>query len=395
MRPPRRRHDGASARSIAGRRSTRRVHRLDRWGFTALRSEWNELLRAARPTRRSSRGSGCTPGGRISAGRRSFGIARGPRRRRARSRSRRSALITTGSRMLSRLELLGTGDAGSDYLDVIVRRGYEAEALRAIEQFRHDRRTRRCVSTHLAPIGRRRQSRRRLAADGWTRIDDARRHLSRTFRSPATRGIRTWRRSASSHRANVRRRLRALEQTVRGALRARDDRGAAARGARRARAAITSAGSSERGRPRSDPALRAFHDEVTQAGARPRLAADVRAAPERHTRGRDVRLPLQRPRSTSTSTASTTVSAAQRRPGVDGALDSRRHRRRRRRVRHALRHRALQVPLGARDARAPQHPALPAARRRAHSSAPSPSDGVGALARLRAPGHHAGDRHVS
>ena len=34
-----------------------------------------------------------------------------------------------------KLHMLATGDAGSDYLDVIVRRGREAEALLAIEDF--------------------------------------------------------------------------------------------------------------------------------------------------------------------------------------------------------------------------------------------------------------------
>ena len=42
------------------------------------------------------------------------------------------------------------------------------------------------------------------------------------------------------------------------------------------------------------------------------------------------------------------VARAQRRPGVDGADDSRRHRRRRARVRHAVGHRGLQVAVGAR-----------------------------------------------
>ena len=41
-------------------------------------------------------------------------------------------MATRAFGLFPRLEFLGTGHAGSDYLDVVVRRGYEAEVLRDI-----------------------------------------------------------------------------------------------------------------------------------------------------------------------------------------------------------------------------------------------------------------------
>src|SRR5262249_46459163 len=43
--------------------------------------------------------------------------------------------LTTGVARLRCLDLLGTGGAGSDYLDVITRSGFEDEGLDAIERF--------------------------------------------------------------------------------------------------------------------------------------------------------------------------------------------------------------------------------------------------------------------
>src|SRR4030095_13902053 len=50
--------------------------------------------------------------------------------------------LTTGVARLPCLDLLGTGEAGSDYLDVITRSGFEAEALDAIVRF--------CVAQSMA-----------------------------------------------------------------------------------------------------------------------------------------------------------------------------------------------------------------------------------------------------
>ena len=184
------------------------------WGFTALRAEWNALLRDS---------AADSPVPHVGMAPR---LVDAPRRLVAASdrspSARTSELIAIAPfrltsngrwRCFSRLEFLGTGDAGSDYLDVIVRRGCEAESVRATRHVSHDRRTRRFVSTHLAPIGAGRAA-CAISLDGATagRASSARTATVPSSRWPATRGIRTWRRSASSHRANVRRRLRALEQ---------------------------------------------------------------------------------------------------------------------------------------------------------------------------------------
>lgn len=119
-------------------------------------------------------------------------------------------LVVPRFRVFQRLEFLGTGQAGSDYLDLIVRRGYEAPALRAIADcLRALRRTLRL--THLPPSSLAAQLAQQLTGRGWTLsssddgvcpIVDLRGH---TFDSLlATLG--------ASHRANVRRRLRAIER---------------------------------------------------------------------------------------------------------------------------------------------------------------------------------------
>jgi CelD/BcsL family acetyltransferase involved in cellulose biosynthesis len=111
---------------------------------------------------------------------------------------------------MSRLEFVGTGLAGSDYLDLIVRRGHEEASLDALA--RHLRRRQLALRfTHLPPSSMAARLADRLAADGWIRTSapDGRCPLvplaGHTFDSYlATLG--------SSHRANVRRRLKALTQ---------------------------------------------------------------------------------------------------------------------------------------------------------------------------------------
>ena len=109
-----------------------------------------------------------------------------------------------------RLEFLGTGHAGSDYLDLIVRCGHEPDALRSVAQFiaaepwalRLDHVPERSLAANLAG---------ELRTTGWTS-------------SAASNGIcplidlggHTWdsylAARGSAHRANVRRRLKALER---------------------------------------------------------------------------------------------------------------------------------------------------------------------------------------
>jgi CelD/BcsL family acetyltransferase involved in cellulose biosynthesis len=111
---------------------------------------------------------------------------------------------------LSRLEFLGTGDAGSDYLDLIVRSGREDDAIHAIARFLTTQRmTLRLDHVPEASLAARLGE--RLAADGWIAsttpdgVCPLIRLAGHTWDSfLATLG--------SAHRANVRRRLRGIEQ---------------------------------------------------------------------------------------------------------------------------------------------------------------------------------------
>jgi len=111
---------------------------------------------------------------------------------------------------LPRLEFLGGGHAGSDYLDVIVRRGYEADVLREMttivagwgSTLRLDHVLEGSQAACLADA---------LHAHGWTRettpngvcpVIDLAGHTWDSYL--ATRG--------PAHRANVRRRMKALQQ---------------------------------------------------------------------------------------------------------------------------------------------------------------------------------------
>ena len=110
----------------------------------------------------------------------------------------------------SRLEFMGTGDAGSDYLDVIVRTGHEAAGLAALAGYLREQQIALRLH-HLPPSSVAARLARTLGADGWTltQADDGTCPViplaGHTFDSYlGTLG--------SSHRANVRRRLRSLEQ---------------------------------------------------------------------------------------------------------------------------------------------------------------------------------------
>src|SRR6185503_3487177 len=67
----------------------------------------------------------------------------------------------------SKLEFLGTGPAGSDYLDVIARRGLEAESVRAIASFlRSQKLTLRLDHVPSDSLAARVAS--QLSVEGWT-----------------------------------------------------------------------------------------------------------------------------------------------------------------------------------------------------------------------------------
>jgi CelD/BcsL family acetyltransferase involved in cellulose biosynthesis len=177
------------------------------WGFTALRPEWNVLLRASETDSPFLTWEwlhtwwihlGGTARLRIAAvrsGSTLIGLAP------FHLNARRVGL-------LSRLDLLGTGDAGSDYLDVILRRGYEDDAIRALARFALTQNATLSLR-HLAPTAAATELADRLARAGWT---------SATMPDGVCPYIplagRTWdsylATLGSSHRANVRRRLKAF-----------------------------------------------------------------------------------------------------------------------------------------------------------------------------------------
>jgi CelD/BcsL family acetyltransferase involved in cellulose biosynthesis len=118
--------------------------------------------------------------------------------------------VTTGVARMPCLDLLGTGEAGSDYLDVITRSGFEADGLDAIERFVVAQNMALRL-THLSSSAAAIELSNRLDRRRWSQVT-----------TPG--GIcpyiplagHTWdsylATLGASHRANVRRRLRALEQ---------------------------------------------------------------------------------------------------------------------------------------------------------------------------------------
>jgi hypothetical protein len=169
--------------------------------------------------------------------------------------------------MFRRLEFLGTGDAGSDYLDVIVRCGHEREGLQAlaatIRQEKAVLRLSHVTDTSLAVT-----LSARLAEDGWT-----------SRRTPdgicpiVTLAGHTWESYlvslGASHRANFRRRLRAL--TNRFDMRFELVASEPARGV--ALGALVRFHDERFGTRGStaflSPALRAFHDDATKRAIDP------------------------------------------------------------------------------------------------------------------------------
>ena len=207
------------ATSNTGRGTARRAPALvlpittecveDSWGFTALRPRWNELLRASDSDNPfltwewlhtwwvHLRGSSELRLIVVRSGDELIAIA--PLR-----------LVNGPLPFLSRLEFLGTGEAGSDYLDLIVRRGRETDAVRAIARYVTSRGL-AVRFNHLPPSSLAAQLAVQLAGDGWTSTTTADGTCpviplaGHTFDSYlGTLG--------SSHRANVRRRIKALGQ---------------------------------------------------------------------------------------------------------------------------------------------------------------------------------------
>ncbi len=179
------------------------------WGFTALRPQWNELLRASAADGpfltwewlhawwQQLPGAAALKVVAVRDGDDLIAIA--------------PLMVSPGvTPWFSRLEFLGSGHAGSDYLDLIVRIGREAEALRAIARFVETQKMALRLD-HLPEGSLGAQLAERLALDGWAASDAAGgvcpviSLAGHTWDSYlATLG--------SAHRANVRRRLRGAEQ---------------------------------------------------------------------------------------------------------------------------------------------------------------------------------------
>lgn len=236
----------------------------DRWGFTALRPEWNELLRAS--------GADCPflTWEWLHSWWRHLGDASALRIVTVRAGDELIAIAplresASPVKWFSTLEFLGTGEAGSDYLDLIVRTGREAEAIPALAQFAVEHNTTLRFG-HLPAASTTAALAQQLAAKGWTSLDAAdgtcpyiplAGHTWDSFL--ATLG--------SAHRANVRRRLRGLEQKFQARFEpvtAEPDRREALDALARFhdRRYVSRGGSTAF----SSPGLRAFHDEVTRRG---------------------------------------------------------------------------------------------------------------------------------
>jgi CelD/BcsL family acetyltransferase involved in cellulose biosynthesis len=178
--------------------------------FAAMREEWNELLQASTSVnpfltwewlhawwKHLAEGSAL----RLITVRDAHGqlVALAPLR-----------AVNNALHWFARLEFLGTGHAGSDYLDIIVRRGHEEDSLAAL--VRHLRSHQVALRlNHLPPSSFAARLAGELARDGWSSssTDDGTCPViplaGHTFDSYlGTRG--------SSHRANVRRRTKALGQ---------------------------------------------------------------------------------------------------------------------------------------------------------------------------------------
>ena len=177
--------------------------------FLALRDRWNDLLRSSRSDNPFLTWEW------LYAWWTQFGVARHLRLIVVQRGDTIMAiaplhLVASPLYWFSRLEFLGTGEAGSDYLDLIIRRGYEPDAIDALALFMAEQRL-TVRLTHLPPGSLALQLARRLTDIGWTTTssDDGvcpivtlSGHTFDSFLGSL----------GSSHRANVRRRLRALER---------------------------------------------------------------------------------------------------------------------------------------------------------------------------------------
>ena len=178
------------------------------WGFSALRAEWNSLLRA------SASASPFLTWEWLHTWWQQLGGASTLRLLVVRAGDELIAIApfraTSGTAYLPCLDMLGTGDAGSDYLDVIVRRGWEDTAITAIEQTVRQQGIPLRL-THLGPSAVAERLADRLGERNWTRTTTP----GGTCPYIPLAGH-TWdsylATLGSSHRANVRRRMRALEQ---------------------------------------------------------------------------------------------------------------------------------------------------------------------------------------
>ena len=189
-------------------REVRAAHIDQTWQFTELRSAWDSLLQSSQAASpfltwewlhswwTHLRGSSPLRMLKVDAGNRLIAIA--PFR------------LTRGVARMPCLDLLGTGEAGSDYLDVITRSGVEPDALDAIERFVVAQ-SMALRLTHLASSATAAGLVDRLAHRGWTHVT-----TPGGICPYIPLAAQTWdsylATLGASHRANVRRRLRALEQ---------------------------------------------------------------------------------------------------------------------------------------------------------------------------------------
>jgi len=254
---------GEAVRSTPASPETLSVECIDTlWGLTALRPQWNELLRESASDGlfltwewlhawwTHLHGAAVLRLVTVRDGTDLIAIA--------------PLMITPGvGPWFTRIEFLGTGHAGSDYLDLIVRTGREPEALRAIARFLETQ-TLTLKLDHLPEVSLGARLADRLRSDGWVSsvtpggacpVIPLSEHTWDSYL--ATLG--------SAHRANVRRRLRALDQqfTVRFAP---------VTSTSQRREALEAIGAFHERRFRTDggstafltPALRAFQDDVTR-----------------------------------------------------------------------------------------------------------------------------------
>ena len=181
----------------------------DHWGFTSLRHEWRDLLQA------SASNNPFLTWDWLSAWWTHFGSGDNLRLIVVRANQQLIAiapmhLVASSLAWFSRLEFLGTGEAGSDYLDLIVRSGSEEQAIAAIADFLATEKVAARLR-HLPSESATAQLADQLTRAGWTAtfaedgtcpIVNLAGHTFDSFL--ATLG--------ASHRANVRRRLRGLER---------------------------------------------------------------------------------------------------------------------------------------------------------------------------------------